>query len=95
MKILAFPCNQFALEEPGMHEQIIEFVKKIDPTIPDKMVFFEKNDVNGVNTREVYRFIKSKALNGDGSTDIHWNFGKICLPTVVIRYVSLLMICLL
>eukprot|EP00527_Entomoneis_sp_CCMP2396_P000539 CAMPEP_0198149722 /NCGR_PEP_ID=MMETSP1443-20131203/47925_1 /TAXON_ID=186043 /ORGANISM="Entomoneis sp., Strain CCMP2396" /LENGTH=77 /DNA_ID=CAMNT_0043814839 /DNA_START=438 /DNA_END=671 /DNA_ORIENTATION=+ len=40
------------------------------------MDFFEKNDVNGANTREVYRYLKQQAPNDDGTTDIRWNFAK-------------------
>ena len=75
LKILAFPCNQFGAQEPGTHEEIIEFVRKFDSEMPKKLVFFEKADVNGADAREVYSFMKPKALNEDGSVDIRWNFG--------------------
>lgn len=75
-KILAFPSNQFGAQEPGTHEEIIEFVKKFDSDMPNKLIFFEKTDVNGANAREVYSFIKPLALNSDDTTDIRWNFAK-------------------
>ena len=75
LKILAFPCNQFGLQEPGTHEEILEFVKQFDADMEKKLIFFEKADVNGAETREVYSFIKPKALNEDGTVDIRWNFG--------------------
>lgn len=74
-KILAFPCNQFGAQEPGTNEEIMDFVKKFDADMPEKLVFFEKADVNGANTREVYSFIKPLAPNSDDTTDIRWNFG--------------------
>jgi glutathione peroxidase len=74
--VLAFPCNQFGGQEPGTHEEIIEFVKKIDEHIPEKVTFFEKSDVNGANARESFSFLKQACPNDDGSTDIRWNFGK-------------------
>lgn len=75
LKILAFPCNQFGGQEPGTNEEILEFVKTFDPDMAKKLVFFDKADVNGANTREVYSFMKPKAPNDDGSTDVRWNFG--------------------
>jgi len=74
LDILAFPCNQFANEEPGTNEEILAFAEEYDAH--DKFVFFEKGDVNGDNTRDVYEFLKQKLPNGDGSTDIQWNFVK-------------------
>lgn len=75
-KVLAFPCNQFGAQEPGTHEEILEFVKKFDPDMASKLDFFEKADVNGANTREVYSFLKREQPGRDSSSDIRWNFGK-------------------
>jgi glutathione peroxidase len=55
-KVLAFPCNQFSGQEPGTNEQILTFVEKYGAR--DKLEFFEKGDVNGKNTREVFSFLK-------------------------------------
>jgi glutathione peroxidase-family protein len=73
MYILAYA--QFGAQEPGTHEEIIQSVKKIDPTAPDKLTFFEKADVNGANAREVFSFLKRELPNDDGTGDIRWNFG--------------------
>jgi glutathione peroxidase len=75
LKILAFPCNQFGAQEPGTNEEILEFVKRYDTDMAEKLTFFDKADVNGANTREVYSYIKPLAPNADGSLDISWNFG--------------------
>lgn len=75
LRVLAFPCNQFGGQEPGTSEQIQEFVAKYDPKMTEKLVFFEKADVNGAKAREVYSFLKSKCPNSDGTVDIRWNFG--------------------
>lgn len=72
---MAFPCNQFGAQEPGTHEEILEFVKKYDERMAEKLIFFEKADVNGANAREVYSYLKPIAPNDDGTTDIRWNFG--------------------
>jgi len=73
-KVLAFPCNQFGKQEPGTHEEILKFSEKFNAR--DKFTFFEKGDVNGEKTREVYGFLKHKLPNSDGTTDIRWNFAK-------------------
>jgi glutathione peroxidase len=75
LKILAFPCNQFAGQEPGSHAEILEFVKTFDPSMDEKLIFFEKADVNGAHTREPYLVLKKACPNEDGTTDIRWNFG--------------------
>lgn len=74
-KVLAFPCNQFNGQEPGTHEEILEFVER-KYGAKDKITFFEKEDVNGKNTREVFSFLKQELPNSDGSTDVRWNFAK-------------------
>ena len=71
-----FSILQFGGQEPGTHEQIIESVKAIDPTAPEKLVFFEKADVNGANARAVFSFLKRELPNSDGTSDIRWNFGR-------------------
>ncbi|CAB9505770.1 Glutathione peroxidase [Seminavis robusta] len=76
LRILAFPCNQFGGQEPGTHQEIIEFTKTFDPDMPEKLEFFEKGDVNGANTREVFGFLKHTLPNDDGTTGIRWNFAK-------------------
>jgi len=72
--VLAFPCNQFGAQEPGTHEEILEFVKKFDEKMSEKLVFFEKADVNGANAREVYSYLKQALPSEDGTADVRWNF---------------------
>jgi len=79
LEILAFPCNQFARQEPGTHEEILKFSEKFNAR--DKFVFFEKADVNGADAREVFGFLKQKLPNTDGSTDIRWNFAKFLIDS--------------
>lgn len=52
----------------------MKFVEKFDAQ--DKLIFFEKADVNGANAREVFGFLKNKLPSDDGSSDIRWNFAK-------------------
>ncbi|CAI5707347.1 unnamed protein product [Peronospora effusa] len=71
LEVLAFPCNQFAGQEPGTHEEIKEFVKQYNVTFP----FFEKHDVNGATARPVFTYLKAK-LPGTFGNYIKWNFTK-------------------
>ncbi|KAG2519827.1 hypothetical protein JM18_005985 [Phytophthora kernoviae] len=71
LEILAFPCNQFAGQEPGTHEEIMEFVKQYNVTFP----FFEKHDVNGATARPVFTYLKTK-LPGSFGSFVKWNFTK-------------------
>lgn len=76
LKVLLFPCNQFANQEPGTHDEILSFVERKFQS-KDKYEWFEKNDVNGSKTREVFSYLKSKISNSvTGSSDILWNFEK-------------------
>lgn len=75
LKLLAFPCNQFGGQEPGIHAEILEFVES-NFGAKEKFTWFEKGHVNGKNTREVYSFLKQKLPSADGSADIRWNFAK-------------------
>lgn len=69
--ILAFPCNQFASQEPGTNEEIVEFVKQYNA----QYTFFEKGDVNGAHARPVFTYLKAK-LPGTFGSYIKWNFTK-------------------
>jgi glutathione peroxidase len=75
LKILLFPCNQFGGQEPGTSDDIRATAAKFGAT-SDKIVFFEKADVNGADAREVFSFLKERLPFEDGSTNVMWNFGK-------------------
>ncbi|XP_026333125.1 probable phospholipid hydroperoxide glutathione peroxidase [Hyposmocoma kahamanoa] len=71
LRILAFPCNQFAGEEPGDSEEICSFAAKKNV----KFDLFEKIDVNGDNAAPLWRFLKHKQ-GGTLGNFIKWNFTK-------------------
>jgi len=73
-KVLAFPSNQFANQEPGSRDDIFNFVDKYFPH--EKATWFEKGHVNGEKTREVFSFLKRELPAKDGTSDIEWNFVK-------------------
>lgn len=55
LRILAFPCNQFAGQEPGNSEDIVCFMgeRKV------KFDMFEKIDVNGDSAHPLWKFLKA------------------------------------
>ncbi|VVC96350.1 unnamed protein product [Leptidea sinapis] len=71
LRILAFPCNQFAGQEPGSSEEIVCFMadKKV------KFDMFEKIDVNGDTAHPLWKFLKHKQGGTLGSF-VKWNFTK-------------------
>lgn len=71
LRILAFPCNQFAGQEPGDSEQICQLIQKKNL----KLDMFEKIDVNGKNAHPLWTYLKHK--QGGMLVDaIKWNFTK-------------------
>lgn len=71
LRILAFPCNQFAGEEPGNNEEICQFIS----TKNVKFDVFEKVDVNGKNAHPLWTYLKHKQ-GGTLGNFIKWNFTK-------------------
>eukprot|EP00168_Porphyra_purpurea_P009582 TRINITY_DN2339_c0_g1_i1.p2 TRINITY_DN2339_c0_g1~~TRINITY_DN2339_c0_g1_i1.p2 ORF type:complete len:300 (+),score=80.34 TRINITY_DN2339_c0_g1_i1:81-902(+) len=82
--IAAFPCNQFAGQEPGTYQEICKFAQeKFGATF----TLFDPINVNGPQTHPVYQWLK--ANNPDDSKRIEWNFGKFLVDrhgSVVRRY---------
>ena len=71
--VLAFPCNQFANQEPGTNSEIYNFVtEKYQVDFP----VFEKIDVNGANRAQLYEWLTTSKQTEDGAQDISWNFTK-------------------
>ncbi|KAK9932594.1 hypothetical protein M0R45_019825 [Rubus argutus] len=71
-EILAFPCNQFAGQEPGNNEEIQEVAcTRLKAEFP----IFDKIEVNGKNEAPLYKFLKLEkgGIFGNG---IKWNFTK-------------------
>lgn len=85
LQILAFPCNQFGGQEPGGPEEIMATGSKFGAG-PEKLVYFEKADVNGAQAREVFAFLKEKLPFEDGTTNVQWNFGKFLVDSKGVPY---------
>ncbi|UJR13332.1 hypothetical protein I4U23_000350 [Adineta vaga] len=62
-EILAFPCNQFGLQEPGVTgEEILNGIRFIRPGnnyIPN-FPMFERSDVNGYDERPLFTYLKKQ-----------------------------------
>ncbi|MCF6320100.1 MAG: glutathione peroxidase [Proteobacteria bacterium] len=72
LKILGFPCNQFAGQDPGTNEEIASFCLKNYGVDFD---MFDKVDVNGKNEHPLFTYLKDE-LGGTLGKKIKWNFTK-------------------
>ncbi|MQL41317.1 redoxin domain-containing protein [Escherichia coli] len=85
LEVLAFPCNQFGMQEPGSNQEIKQFAcTRFKAEFP----IFDKVDVNGPFTAPVYQFLKSSAGGFLGDL-VKWNFEKFLVDKngkVVERY---------
>ena len=86
LEILAFPCNQFAHQEPGNDSEIKRFCQtQYQVTFP----LFSKIEVNGDNAAPLFHFLKSQQAGLLKSKKIKWNFTKFLVDkkgAVVKRY---------
>lgn len=72
LAIIAFPCDQFAHQEPGTDQEIAEFCRvNHGVTFP----IMSKIDVNGKQTAPLYVWLKKQAPGVLGSS-VKWNFTK-------------------
>jgi glutathione peroxidase len=72
LEILAFPCDQFAHQEPGTDEEIQAFCKvNYGVTFP----VFAKIDVNGKSAHPLFVFLRGQKKGLFGNP-IKWNFTK-------------------
>lgn len=88
LEIVAFPCNQFGNQEPGTHEEIVQFTRE---TFHVTFTILSKIDVNGPDENEVYKYIKNEKRNLLGLKGVKWNFEKFLIDRrgkVVSRYLS-------
>ena len=76
--VVGFPCNQFAGQEPGTHEEICEFTSdKFGVTFP----LMAKVEVNGANQAELFQVL-TEVTGVDGHVGpIRWNFEKFVIDS--------------
>lgn len=72
LRILGFPCNQFAGQEPGTESEIKSFAKNKYGVRWD---LASKIDVNGSNAHPLWKYMKSRQ-GGTLGDFIKWNFSK-------------------
>jgi glutathione peroxidase len=73
-EVLAFPCNQFAQQEPSSIAEIEAFVQK---TYGVTFRVYDKIDVNGSRSTPLFEFLKQHAPGILGTESIKWNFTKV------------------
>lgn len=71
--VLGFPANNFGGQEPGSNKEISSFCEK---NYGVTFQLFEKVEVVGKNTCELYKWLSTKELNGWNSQEPKWNFNK-------------------
>ena len=76
--VVGFPCNQFAGQEPGTHEEICQFTSdKFGVTFPLMAIV----EVNGANQAELFRVL-TEVTGVDGHVGpIRWNFEKFVIDS--------------
>lgn len=77
LRILAFPCNQFAKQEPGTAEEIKAYAARHGVEFD----MFAKVEVNGAHAAPLYKFLKSR-LRGKLGSFIKWNYAKVLAARV-------------
>lgn len=69
--VIGFPCNDFGNQEPGTHEEIVEFCEtKFAVSFP----LMAKISVKGKNQHPLYAALTGK--DGVFPGNVKWNFGK-------------------
>lgn len=72
LRVLGFPCNQFANEEPGTDQEVKEFCQVNYGVTFD---LFSKIDVKGDEQAPLYEWLTSRE-NPWGPHKVRWNFQK-------------------
>jgi glutathione peroxidase len=73
LRILAFPANNFAQQEPGANGEIKEFCTgKYNVTFD----LFSKISVKGDDQAPLYKYLTDKTTDPQFGGDIEWNFAK-------------------
>ncbi|WP_346858153.1 glutathione peroxidase [uncultured Draconibacterium sp.] len=71
--IIGFPANNFANQEPGTNEEIVEFCERnYGVTFP----MMDKISVKGDDMHPLYQWLTQKSKNGKMDSEVGWNFQK-------------------
>ncbi len=71
--VIGLPCNQFADQEPGTHEEILQFCR-LNYGVTFQLT--EKINVKGPDQHPLYAWLTRKKLNGVKDSEVKWNFQK-------------------
>lgn len=71
--ILGFPCNQFAEQDPGAQDEIVQFCQL---NYGVTFEIFEKTDVKGDTIHPLFAFLTKEKKGLLGLAEIKWNFTK-------------------
>ena len=71
--VLGVPCNQFAEQEPGSAEEILEFCST---TYGTTFPLTEKLEVNGEGRHPLYTWLTDTPDTEGEAGDVQWNFEK-------------------
>ncbi len=85
-EVLAFPCNQFAFQEPGTNEEIKKFC---DIKYGVTFKIFNKIHVNGSKSDPIYQFLKEQSPGVAGTTHSQLNEKELAASGVTQSYVRL------
>ncbi len=71
--IIGFPANNFANQEPGTNEEIVEFCQaNYGVSFP----MMSKISVKGDDIHPLYQWLTNKSENGVVDAEVTWNFQK-------------------
>lgn len=81
LRVLAFPCNQFGLQEPGENHEILNGIRYVRPgndfQLPQNVQMFAKVEVNGQKQNPLFEFLKQSCpptvLDISKREQIYWN----------------------
>lgn len=74
LEIVGFPCNQFGGQEPGTHEEILNFC---ETKFKISFILTEKIDVKGPAQHPLYNWlVKSNPVINEEDACLPWNFTK-------------------
>jgi len=71
--IVGFPANNFLSQEPGSHQEILEFCTK---NYGVTFLMMQKISVKGDDIHPVYQWLTEKSENGVIDSKVSWNFQK-------------------
>ncbi|MCY1722092.1 glutathione peroxidase [Prolixibacteraceae bacterium Z1-6] len=71
--IIGFPANNFANQEPGTNEEIVEFCER---NYGVSFPMMEKISVKGDDKHPLYQWLTQKEKNGKMDSEVRWNFQK-------------------